>query len=197
MAGIAADDVEAIAFERARDRQTWARWLARGLDGVFLLPFAFLVLAAASFGVQVGRIPAGMFAWAYDPVWSVVGEIVLTFLLFCLWEPLFLANTGTTPGKWMMGISVRDTGGGRLGVFKALGRYAWIFVLGMGVGIPVLAVVAMLYARAKLMGDGVTPWDAALKCEVRHKKRSPPIWALSFIIVIGVNAGIQILNRLG
>lgn len=186
---------EAVS-ERSRPDQAWARWLGRGLDGVLLMPFALLAAIALSIAVEFGRLPADIFLWTSEPIGAVVFEVGLTFLLFGLWETLFLSNTGTTPGKWVMGIGVRQADGRRLGAPKAAGRFVWVYVLGMGVGIPIVSLIAALSARGKLVSDGVTPWDNALKCDVKHRKRHPAIWALVIFLVIGANAAALALSRL-
>lgn len=187
---------ELVPFERSREDQGWARWLARGIDSVLILPGVFVVVIAISIGVELGRLPVEFITWTENDLMATVGEIVLTFLLFLLWEPLFISNTGTTPGKWIMGVSVHREDGKRIGFFTGIARYLWVWAVGLGLFIPLVALICMLIARSKLIADGWTAWDEGLKLQVTHKKRHPIVWVLVIVVVLGVNIGVAILSRL-
>lgn len=186
-----------IPFERERDNQAWARWLGRLLDRSMLLPFVFAVFLGLGGLVEFGRLPPEFVAFVNDPLQAAIAEIVVALVLWMLWEPLFLSNTGTTPGKWIMGVSVRRPDGSKLGLFTAFRRFVWVYFAGLGLGIPLVSLITMLISRAKLVGDGVTGWDSGLGVEVTHVKRHPIVWTLAFILVIGINIGLGILSRLG
>jgi len=187
----------AIAFERTREDQAWARWLARSADRLLLMPFVFVAFFALGLLIELERAPAVILDWLEQPILAVVIETLIVFVLFALWEPLFLSNTGTTPGKWLMGVRVRSKSGEKLSLLRALDRFVRVWFVGMGAGIPVLIVILTLMARARLVGDGVTAWDESLDCEVQHTKRHPLVWALVIILVIAANIGLVLLSRLG
>src|SRR5690349_5823038 len=133
----------ALPFERERENQAWARWLARAVDSVLLSPFVFLAFAFVGVAIEFGRLPAEIYTWLETPILALVIETAFSFILFCLWEPLFLSNTGTTPGKWIMGVGVRRADGRKPGFFGALGRFIWVWTGGLGFGIPLVALILM------------------------------------------------------
>jgi uncharacterized RDD family membrane protein YckC len=186
---------DVIEFERDKEDQAWARWVARNLDFLFLLPITLLIFTAWGAAVELGRLPENSLDWTTNPLLAAAVELVMTFVLLCLWEPLFLSNSGTTPGKWIMGISVRREDGARLSFPVAFLRLIWVWFVGLASGIPFLSLVTMLIARAKLVSDGVTAWDEGLKCRLTHRKRHPVLWAAMIILFIGTNAAFAILNR--
>jgi uncharacterized RDD family membrane protein YckC len=194
MSAAALDDV--IPFERSRQDQAWARWLARGVDSVLILPIVLLVFIAIGIAVELERLPPEFLDWTANPIMSTVGELVITWVLFMLWEPLFMSNTGTTPGKWIMGVGVLREDGAKLGFFTALGRFFWVWAVGLGLYIPLVALICMLIARSKLIADGATAWDQGLKLQVTHKKRHPLVWFLVIVVVMCINVGVAILSRM-
>jgi uncharacterized RDD family membrane protein YckC len=191
-----AADGAAVEFERSREDQAWARWLARSADALMLTPFVFIAFAVLGVLIEIGRAPAVILSWFENPLLAGVLELGVMFLLFALWEPLFLSNTGTTPGKWIMGMRVRRNGGERLSFARALNRFVRVWFIGMGAGVPLLTLITMLIARAKLAADGVTGWDERLDSVVHHRKRHPLVWTLVIVLVVGLGLGLRLLNRL-
>jgi uncharacterized RDD family membrane protein YckC len=191
-----AADGAAVEFERSRADQAWARWLARSADALMLTPFVFIAFAVLGVLIEIGRAPAVILSWFESPLLAGVLELGVMFLLFALWEPLFLSNTGTTPGKWLMGMRIRRTHGEKLSFARALGRFVRVWFIGMGAGVPLLSLITMLMARAKLAADGVTGWDERLDSTVHHRKRHPLVWTLVIVLVVGLGLGLRLLNRL-
>ena len=143
----------------------WARFWARTLDG-------------ASFGLVIA-IPAGaLFGYAFPSFWIRFlretqggASLILAVVITPIWliaEAFVLARYGTTPGKWVAGIIVRDHEG-NLPSFKAsLARsfYIWWRAYGLALPLVSLATLAFAYGQSKRAG-GVAPWDKNLGLEVR------------------------------
>jgi len=181
---------------RSRDNQAWARWLARAIDNVILLPGLFIVLAALGFAAAIGRAPDFILEWAAHPVLSVVLSLGVTVILSFIWEPVFLSTAGATPGKWIMGIRVRDEAGKKLGFFSAFWRTFMVWLFGMGLGVPLLSLILMLVSRAKLVSDGKTSWDQVVHADVQHRRRPIVLWVVMIVLVFVVNIAAQALGRL-
>lgn len=79
----------------------------------------------------------------------------LTLLTMLLLEPLLLCRTGTTFGKRLLGLSLRDPSGMRLRYMDALERTARLLWYGFGVNIPVFCYVR-LYKSYKTDAAGET-----------------------------------------
>lgn len=194
MSAGAVDDV--APFERSREDQGWARWLARSLDALLISPFIFIFFFALGLAVEFGRLPPEFVTWADNPIAAAIVEVVAFFAFMLLWEPLFLSNTGTTPGKWLMGVRVRRADGRKVGLFAAYLRFVWAWAVGLGLGIPLVSLICMLIARSKLISDGATAWDEGLKLQVTHAKRHPIVWALVIVCVAGLTIAFRVLNRM-
>jgi uncharacterized RDD family membrane protein YckC len=86
-------------------------------------------------------------------------------------EALLLSTVGFTPGKWLLGIFVRDAGGRRLSFRVALRRSAGVFVWGLGL-VTVIGPVTALIAHRRLKKRGATYWDELDALEVHEEKVS-------------------------
>ncbi|MBP3520233.1 MAG: MerR family transcriptional regulator, partial [Oscillospiraceae bacterium] len=104
----------------------WRRYFARMLDLILYgLPFA--VLWALAFHLSPQTMNNALFK-LFD---AYLGIGVMLLL-----EPLLLSRWGTTPGKWIFGITVRDGDGNKLTWEQARHRTWTVFAKGMGYGIP-------------------------------------------------------------
>jgi uncharacterized RDD family membrane protein YckC len=83
---------------------------------------------------------------------------------------VILANCGTTPGKWLFKINVRDSRGRKLSFSDALNRSFSVLFKDMGAGIPFISLFALLSSKSKLKKDGITTWDEDGGHVVTHEK---------------------------
>lgn len=127
----------------------WRRFFARLLDDML---YGCLI---AAFNMLVLRInPA-----REEALDGLVSWLLRCLLLFAC-EPLCLHLFGATPGKWLLGISVRTWENGRLSLGEAFARTSKVFTLGMGAQIPLLTTIMYFLAwRRSLRGED-QPWDA-------------------------------------
>ena len=65
-------------------------------------------------------------------------------------ESIFLSLFGTTPAKWLFGISVAHPGGDLFAFPEALNRSFQVFVQGVGLWIPIVALFTQLFAYRRL-----------------------------------------------
>ena len=138
-------------------RHPWRRFLARMLDhGLCLLLLdAFLVL-----GLR--------FTFGDDLLSTLVQDYLAWGIQFLL-EPLLLAAWGTTPGKWIFGLKVRNADGGKLTFGEAAARLAALFRYGEGWGIPFYELYRN-YKSYRACSDGeVLPWDEGLSYTIRDE----------------------------
>lgn len=76
-------------------------------------------------------------------------------------EALCLSRTGTTPGKWLMGIRIASlVGSPGISFGRALLRSALVFFLGMGLMMFPVGIIMMLFSYWSLRSRGICLWDA-------------------------------------
>lgn len=126
-----------------REVHPWRRFIARMVDG-------FLINAVLSYIVVVLLR------------WRTVTDFLFSFLGYISWlimipvDGALIHFTGTTPGKWMMGIRIENPDGRKMGLREAIVREARAFGRGMGWGIPVYELYRLYrsYSQYTELSDG-------------------------------------------
>jgi uncharacterized RDD family membrane protein YckC len=87
-------------------------------------------------------------------------ERLMSIPILLIWIPieaLFVSRFGTTPGKWLFGISVLNKDGSRLGFNTAIERSGTVFLKGMGLGVATPFTLAWSFWRIASYGEA--SWD--------------------------------------
>lgn len=92
-----------------------------------------------------------------------------------LWMPIeaiLLWTIGTTPGKWLLKVRVRNNRRKRkdLTFQQACRRSITVWFFGMGCGIPIIQIIALIIAKIKLTHTGTTIWDKNGHLRVQHNR---------------------------
>jgi hypothetical protein len=98
-------------------------------------------------------------------------------------EAVLLARWGFTPGKWLLGIAVRDPFGRRPAFRHALRRAAVVWAYGTGAHTPFGLATGVL-AYGNLKRTGTTYWDALGGYTVHHSPVSAARVAIAAIFVV-------------
>lgn len=108
-------------------------------------------------------------------------------------EACLLSTWGTTPGKWLYKITLRNQNGKKLTFSTALMRSFSVWLSGIGFCLPIISPITLIFSCYSLSKKGVTSWDRGLRCVVSHKKNnwlglilSGWILLYSFSLLMGV-----------
>jgi uncharacterized RDD family membrane protein YckC len=118
---------------------------------------------------------------------TFLGTLVLGMALIIASIPIeaaFLTLTGTTPGKALMATRVVVASGARPTFLTALKRSGTSYALGLGAGIPIIALVALAAGYNQLQNDGVTIWDRRFDTYVVHEKLNVWRWIAGVALVL-------------
>lgn len=128
----------------------WARW------------FDLLLYLVLVFGLM--RVLQLDMAAAVVSPW-----FMLTYLLpWVLLEAIALHQSGTTPGKWLLGVRVELAGsGGLLPLGVSVRRSFRVFVLGMGMNMWLFPILCHGLSLWVLLKTGTTFWDRVSGSRVR------------------------------
>lgn len=136
-----ASDGPPVASWSGYIRRFWARWFDLYLySGIWWL---------------------GMWAAGQD-IEAALTNSWVTFLHFVPWfalETLMIQYWGTTPGKWLLGLSVSNRDGSRLDLAAAVRRSLRVLFTGIGFGWGMLSLVCQIISlfTARWLGDPL--WD--------------------------------------
>lgn len=127
------------------DPHPWRRWMARVLDG-FLVDILFLFIWC---------IPLYHFLQGVNDLASTVVGVLLMLAL----EPVMLHFLGTTPGKWLMGISIRNEDGEKPSWLQAWLRTWGVLKWGYGFYIPIYNIYRGYRCYKTEMEGETQEWD--------------------------------------
>lgn len=143
----------------------WRRFFARTLD----LALYGLLWAAVQHLLLRWNPPATLLTQL------LAGYIGFGLMLAC--EPLLLHFCGATPGKWLMGLAVRDGAGQRPTLADAFARTCGVFRWGYGWGIPFWQLYRLIRSGIDSENGGL-PWDDGDLTETLRDERGWRIAAL-------------------
>jgi uncharacterized RDD family membrane protein YckC len=124
-------------------RRFWARWF----DLYLYSGFWWLGMWAA--GRDIGAV--------LQNVWLILFQYLPWFAI----EAYLVHRFGTTPGKWLLGIRVRNNDGSPLALGTATRRSMRVLFLGIGLGWGILALLCQLMAFFTTRRLGKPLWDMA------------------------------------
>jgi len=140
----------------------WRRYWARIFDITFIMPIYIFIISLFYPG----------FSYTIIRIDSLVGGILLLLFYLIFFEPMMLSSFGTTPGKALLGIKIRDLSGKKISYATAMKRGSLLWLNGMGMGIPLIAFFTMIIAYNKLKRNGITSWDERCGINVIHDQLS-------------------------
>lgn len=154
----------------------WRRFFARWVDYIiwgYVVAYGLLYVTV-NFGIQLPKV--------FD---NKALNSIMVVTTWAIIESFFLAYLGKTPGKWLLGINVRNLKGEKLSFSDAAGRSGQVLSKGVGFGIPLIILFTMISSRTKLIGEGETSWDKAFQSKVAFSKLS----LLKIIVTLFILAG--------
>ena len=83
-----------------------------------------------------------------------------SFLLLLVLEPVLLHTWGYTPGKWLLGLKVRDRNGEKLTLRRARQRAWRLFGRGEGYNIPIYNIIREWKSYRACRDGKPMPWDS-------------------------------------
>lgn len=173
------------------------RFFARSIDGFIVLAvivtFSSLISSAlAEFWLDY------LNSSGYRGYLRTVAITVLVGYVCILIEIPVLKAFGTTPGKWLFGIYLRDEDGGRLSYGQVKGRSFSLFARGMAFCIDIAYYVAAALSYFRLKRQGKTRWDEDYGVRVHQKAWSAArafACAYAVLIMFGVMAVFTMAGR--
>lgn len=112
---------------------------------------------------------------------SVLFLLDAIFLLFV--EPLLLHLFGTTPGKWILGLGVRDNYGEKLTYQEALKRTATMWVRGMGLSLPPISLICLIISIRKYKNGDTLAWTFHSEITEKDEKSIRALWYILALLL--------------
>jgi uncharacterized BrkB/YihY/UPF0761 family membrane protein len=116
---------------------------------------------------------------------------MLTILALAPVEAVLFAVFGTTLGKALYAINVRQSDGKPLSLRQAIARAFDVCVRGMGLGIAIVLLITNFVGYRTLRKTGVASWDECRGLSVSHGRFSGlriTLIALAWLAILGLVA---------
>jgi len=137
----------------------WRRYFARSIDmGIYSLIWAAFLAVAFHINMLDRNILEKLL------------DAVVTMLMLLLIEPLLLNRFGTTPGKWLLGLSVVDSDGRKLSYLDGFVRTANVIMDGYGLQIPVFSLYRLWKSYKAVKADDTLSWEGETVLQLRDEK---------------------------
>lgn len=166
----------------------WSRYWARFIDYSFylVLGIIFMIVMLAVFGGSQTGYTIG------SAIWFAVflGGWVLI-------ETSLISSIGTTPGKWLFKVKVRNLDGSILSFKQALKRTVHVWFSGTGLGIPLVCLCTHIGSYNKLTSSGITAWDENGGYQVSTKKLGVVRTIIAVTLIFFSYILWQVLAKLG
>ena len=154
----------------------WLRFWARNFD-LLIHALAIGIIWTILHEESLDRIP--------DTAFSVLIGLMWAFL-----EWGYLVKFGTTPGKKIMGIQIRNRDGSRpMDKWIMLKRCRLVWLRGTGLGISIIQIIANIVAYDNVKKHSTTTWDRDLDLVVTYKPISLmrmlicPVFVIVFMLL--------------
>lgn len=151
-----------------RGPHPWRRYWARLLDQSLMI----LVCQVVQFQVLHWYAPPIL----PDDGLQVVVSVVLGSLLLILVEPILLCTWGYTPGKWLLGLQVRQPDGRKPTWDQATQRTLMVLWRGQGLHIPLYELWRTWLCYVDYTDGKPLPWEKEAQCTARSIHRGR--WAV-------------------
>jgi hypothetical protein len=158
--------------------QPWRRYFARSLDiSIYGLIWAALSYLVFRFKPQN----------ASNLFFTLLNAYIAYGLMF-LFEPLMLRYWGTTPGKWILGLVIRNKHGHKLSYSEAFDRTRGLFGKGMGYGVPFYSAVRIYKSYSACMDGETLEWEEDLTYTLKDERRIRVIGiTAAFVLAVALN----------
>jgi uncharacterized RDD family membrane protein YckC len=165
-----------IKLDGVLEEQAWARFLARCVDQLIV----GLGLLSLTYGISLPVVQLEP-SWDLRLDWLHNGWLGYVTLIGAgvIYDVALLAGFGSTPGKWLLGLTVTAADGARASVPALVKRSAILLSAGLALRVPVLGLLAQVGAGLRLVSKGATLWDSAARLEVQHRPVGFERWALA------------------
>ena len=137
----------------------WVRYWARIIDIIiFASFFPFFIAFVLSPIVYIDLMKQQYFF------------VLIMLFLYIFFEALLLSTWGTTFGKALLKVKLKNKDQSKLSYFQALKRTFLLTLKGMGFSVPIVGFITLAVAYGKLVDKHETSWDRDGGHQIRHQK---------------------------
>lgn len=171
----------------------WWRWSARVFDlwlGYFMVTVLIFIVY-----VMCALFAPNLVTGDSERITSII--ILLSIPLAMCLEGLEYWAFGGTFGKWVFSIRVLDSKGEKISAAEYWKRLVSVWVSGLGLGIPLVALITQLIQYRRLKKGKCASYDEKAGRTVLQYKQSFVKWVVFIVFALAAIAMYSLLTRLG
>jgi len=158
----------------------WLRFLARKIDialytAIVIIPIMLMFVALGFLGVERSIIDSTAFSLFMGAVYIILLICVEAFVLFW-WD--------NTPGKKLLGITLKKEDNSSFGFGDTFERTARLWFSGLGLGLPLISLITQILSYSRLEDKKITSWDEKCHIIVTHAKINSIRIAIAAVLTI-------------
>ena len=160
-------------IDKANAGYPWRRFLARGID--------YSLYSLLWYTVAYFILRWNISEWTFRNLFIMLALAILI-------EPFMLRFWGTTPGKAIFGIRIRNKMGENLTLEQGYGRIWGVFAYGYGYWIPIYNIVRMYKSYKACKVNNLMEWDCHWSGDFQYtiSHKMLPLRALVYIVVFAM-----------
>lgn len=158
------------AMKKANTKKGWYRFFAKQIDIGIAGLFAGIILVLMQINVSKMNI-------------SMIGLISVIALIPI--EAIQISIMGTTIGKWLFNIKLKNHEDGKISLVNSLKRSGLVSLRGLGMGIPIVTLITMNNGYKSIIKNGVLSWDEDCNIEVEYKRVNIIKISFATLLIIG------------
>ncbi|MBB3048942.1 hypothetical protein FHR99_003216 [Litorivivens lipolytica] len=160
----------------------WRRYIARTVD-IWVLG----LLLGYPLGYFASMVSPTLQHWLLETPALLLGWFMAPFILFV--EALLFALTGTTIGKALFNVNVRNASGNRLTAGMYLARQARVYWSGLGTGFPLISLFTCVYQHGRVKQGKPASYD-----EGRYIVSAAPMGSGRIVLAVTVISLVLLAN---
>lgn len=144
----------------------WSRFVARFIDlSLWYIPIFYLPFSLISSDAEMRLFTRTFWLW----LGFAVVKMMLSTLACLIVDALVMAAVGTTPGKWLLRLTVRQEEGGKVPLSWLVARNLRLWLYGLGLGIPIVNFWCFWRSYQQAAKGVRNPWDSPRQLVVEQR----------------------------
>ncbi len=177
------------------DISPWRRYGARMLDTTTSGTIGLIALAFALYSLV--PISAERFFSVLSEGIGPLFDVLMTTIIAGFVNGILIGASGSSIGKAIFGIKVLSPQYEPIGIIAAWVREAKIWVIGLGLGIPLISLLTMIMSAQRLKKYGESSWDQGHHLVFYRNPSSNQTFlnVLGVVLILGASAVIGRLSQ--
>jgi len=155
----------------------WKRFFAKTIDRFLIF---FILIAIFMVYIFSSDNPEEQVAFLTSTFDNRFLNILILLIPTIFIEAIMLSLSGSTLGKWLLGMKVVNNDGSKLDFLTSLNRNFLVFIKGEGLWLGIIPLITYIYSYYSLQNHKISSWDSGLGIRLIHV----PVGIIRAVIIL-------------